>query len=791
MKKFYLALFFLFLIQNGFSQNFNGACICINPGHGGHDSNDRFIAATGFWESDGNLAKGMALKNLLISMNAVVIMTRSTNTSADDLPLSQIVEIANANNVDYFHSIHSNGYNGMSNYTLILFQGRDNSPTYQGALEMGQYVGNEIYKAHRTTNKYIRGDFDFYGTGRPYLGVFKGLNMPGTLSEGSFHDYVPESWRLRNQAYDKHEAWAIAKAFISYFNLTPINTGLIAGIIRDPEQKVNYYSIPSTHDDIKPINNIKVTLQPGNKVYQGDNFNNGFYLFDSLAPGNYKIFYQAKDYTTDSSTVIVSANKTVFSDKYLLFDTTIAPVVLSHLPSSSVDSVSPNSKIKITFNRIMNKEVTESSFSISPDVNGTFSWENGDKTLVFTPILPYEKSTKYIVNISDKAASKWNIALDSSYSFSFITGNRNRLALVDSYPKINEKKISSTVQFRLTFDAPISMSSLSGQVMLYNSSNEFIAVKNVKVFSKDDKGYIYFEPKDNLLNDSTYKIILRGGITDINNIPLLDSIQIPFTVEPPVQYSGFVLNNFENLDGWWYEGFNGADSNSVIFNSSTLYKISDKYSAKFSYNFQQNSKESIRLVTKIKKNISGESNLQFGMWIFGDKSNNILKYYFSNDSTNGVPIFADTLDWTGWKFKHAKINNSSFIGEQLFYGLVLEHNPAGTNTSSIYLDDATYTSSATLVSENINEPESFKLSQNYPNPFNPSTTIDFSLPKSGFVSLKIFNPLGEEVKTLINSYKKKGNYSIKYDAGKLSSGIYLYRLSVEGFNSTKKMILLK
>ena len=62
--------------------------------------------------------------------------------------------------------------------------------------------------------------------------------MPGTLSEGSFHDYVPESWRLRNKAYTKHEAWAIEKAFVSYFHLAQNSYGEIAGVVRDPSQNV-------------------------------------------------------------------------------------------------------------------------------------------------------------------------------------------------------------------------------------------------------------------------------------------------------------------------------------------------------------------------------------------------------------------------------------------------------------------------------------------------------------------------------------------------------------------------
>jgi len=96
-------------------------------------------------------------------------------------------------------------------------------------------------------------------------------------------------------------------------------------------------------------------------------------------------------------------------------------------------------------------------------------------------------------------------------------------------------------------------------------------------------------------------------------------------------------------------------------------------------------------------------------------------------------------------------------------------------------------------------PTSFSLEQNFPNPFNPTTTIQFSLPKSGDVTLKIYNLLGEEVKTLVDEYREAGNHSVQFNANNLSSGIYFYRLQVldpetssgQGFVETKKMLLLK
>ena len=85
----------------------------------------------------------------------------------------------------------------------------------------------------------------------------------------------------------------------------------------------------------------------------------------------------------------------------------------------------------------------------------------------------------------------------------------------------------------------------------------------------------------------------------------------------------------------------------------------------------------------------------------------------------------------------------------------------------------------------------YELTQNYPNPFNPSTQIVFSVPSDGFVELKIYNLMGEEIKNLVSGVKAKGKYSVTFDAENLSSGIYIAQLRAESFIQTIKMNLIK
>lgn len=88
-------------------------------------------------------------------------------------------------------------------------------------------------------------------------------------------------------------------------------------------------------------------------------------------------------------------------------------------------------------------------------------------------------------------------------------------------------------------------------------------------------------------------------------------------------------------------------------------------------------------------------------------------------------------------------------------------------------------------------PLEFSMSQNYPNPFNPATTIDYSVPKTGTVTIKVYDVLGKEVATLVNRQMTAGNYKVEFNANDLTSGIYFYELRAGNYNSIKKMILLK
>jgi len=88
-------------------------------------------------------------------------------------------------------------------------------------------------------------------------------------------------------------------------------------------------------------------------------------------------------------------------------------------------------------------------------------------------------------------------------------------------------------------------------------------------------------------------------------------------------------------------------------------------------------------------------------------------------------------------------------------------------------------------------PLEYALEQNYPNPFNPSTTINYSIPEDGFVKLAVYNLLGQEIATLVNSFQKADRYDVSFNASGLSSGVYVYKIEATNFSASKKLVLMK
>lgn len=175
----------------------------------------------------------------------------------------------------------------------------------------------------------------------------------------------------------------------------------------------------------------------------------------------------------------------------------------------------------------------------------------------------------------------------------------------------------------------------------------------------------------------------------------------------------------------------------------------------------------------------------------GGTNNNILTFFFDGATANltspefpapwshGVKPsesfgnFGNSQARGNWTIK---VSDGSAGVEHTFFGWGIRLN--GLSTVGIQQTTS-------------NIPERFELSQNYPNPFNPSTAINFALPKSSLVKLKVYDIVGREVATLVNEELSPGAYEYTFDGSQLTSGVYFYRIEADGFTEIKKMMLVK
>ena len=371
MKKTFL-LFFTLISLTNFAADRR---VYINPGHGSWCANCRPMATIpypnlsstgmpdtlGFYESNTNLWKGLYLRDKLQEAGGyTVFMSRTANGPAGSTStannkynrsLSEICEEVEANNIDYFISIHSNaateGTN--TNYPIILYRGTDSSEKVAGSkaranaswdcLKEINTSGFEYYTSY-TNSRNVRGDISFYNSSSSYgyLGVLK-HSAPGFLSEGYFHTYQPARHRALNPDWCCQEGLRYFRGIVDYFGTTKDDKGYIMGAVRTKEKSINHslYTYNSkTNDKYAPIHGAKIVLRNASgdviktdcyhyvkrmlknqDYYTTDNNYNGIFVFENLTPGKYTLTVHAKGYKDYTQTVTVTANTTTYPQIFL------------------------------------------------------------------------------------------------------------------------------------------------------------------------------------------------------------------------------------------------------------------------------------------------------------------------------------------------------------------------------------------------------------------------------------------------------------------------------------------
>lgn len=170
-------------------------------------------------------------------------------------------------------------------------------------------------------------------------------------------------------------------------------------------------------------------------------------------------------------------------------------------------------------------------------------------------------------------------------------------------------------------------------------------------------------------------------------------------------------------------------------------------------------------------------------WITATESNNL-----GFEIERAVSSINQNLEWTKIGFVQSS-GNSTVANSYSFIDMNLQPAQYLYRLKVVDLDGSI--SYSNIINVDVNAPANYLLSQNYPNPFNPSTTIHFEVPTRSFISIKIYDAIGNEIRTLVNEEKEAGMYEVSFNASDLTSGIYFYSLNSGNVSITKKMMLMK
>ena len=731
--------------------------IYINPGHGGYDSDDRLMyiypifvdvnnstlnekdgykREQSFWESVSNLDKGLRLDTILRDLGFQTKMSRVTNTTADDRSLSGISAEASTWKADFMLSIHSNAGNP-ANYILQLHSGITPGDEYglEGYPEkvpqaicdearaittlMGQnQYSNQVSCWSREPN--IAGDKTFarkiMGWSNGY-GVMRNLKVPGTISEGMMHDYLPETYRLMNIDYKRQESFQFAKTFYTYFCGKELPYGAIGGRIYDVYQKQlfpDYKARKGTRDEYRPILKGLVELWQNDQLLKSfvtDTLYNGVYYFWDLKPGTYTVKAKPEGYYPQEQTIEVKNNEISYAIFALSLQRQTPPVVLDYSPKVEItDSVLVSVQPTISFNWDMNEEETAKALTISPAVEGTIVFEDDAHTLRFKPASRFEPGVEYTVTLGTGAChpdATFENHLQEPFSFKFRTQNRGSVRVIQTYPVDGSENIPVDAAFIAIFDAKLANSS-NKYFKVYDATGKDISpvARNIKLngAAPEPYGSAKFELKAGTLQpNSEYKMVIGAEVSDVNGVIVNDPVTVVFRTGEEVESSLAVLNNLDTL---FFEG--DKETSVGVISVSTARNTASKYegyaSNKLTYTFSELNGEAVYVADDVTA-IQGNSESTLGMHVFGDYTFNTLYAKWAVEGDVKYTKICD-IDYAGWLYQEADmsvlpagvdyqfmgfkiVRGSSFLsekGEVSVDALRVEFEASSTDVENVVMD---------------------------------------------------------------------------------------------------------
>ena len=750
MKKFFYTLALAMVVAVFFSAIAAGDYmphVYINPGHGGHESDDRNVViypfaagdTSGYWESNSNLKKGFALNNCLRAKGYTTSMSRVTNDANSDLALSTIVALCNSSGADIFYAIHSNatGVPSRRNHILGLYRGPTGSPVVPNSDVLASTLMQRLQvnaAAVWTSNYQIAGDFTFYPDwNNAGLGVLRGNHAVSMLSEGSFHDYIPETYRLMNDNYCWMEGWNFSLGADDYFGYSFFDKGAVAGNIRDNRMpRVINDFIMFGDDNREPVCNATVILldmndTPLDTCYT-DELYNGIYAFKMLTPGNYKIRVEQEHYFPQTKEVTIEANKSKYCNFDLARVRETPPEVINYSPvwHEGDAPLKANTPVVFEFNWDMNTEATEAAFHIEPAVEGHFRWEDSNYRMVFEPNDAYDVNTLYTVTLDTTAEHGGGMRLQQPFTLQFKTTYRKYLEVIDIFPHQGDKVHYKNAIIELRTDSMLNNSYYYDKIVLTDKDGNALTYnrRNTKTGKNTDPfGFIRIPVASTMTPGEEYTLTIYKEMSDTAGIHLPETIVNKFIAvdageEKP---DATVIEGFEDASTFSMVAATSNGQEGTVLSNSTDRLFGSK-SLQIKYPCWPPFDKVVQAIATRDNALGGQyeftstaiseatiaGNEELSLHIFGDMSYvDVMIYLSSTDNSSPKstpswvydhPIFDfGKIDFHGWRYVTGKVRyltgevghlnpNKTYKIESIFIGNEPE-SPIKISSATIKLDN--------------------------------------------------------------------------------------------------------
>ena len=775
--------------------------VYINPGHGGHDSDDRNVVippfvqgdTMGFWESNSNLWKGFALKEILTKKGYKTSISRISNTTADDLPLSTIVYLSNHSGADVFYSIHSNasGYGDATfiNFPMGFYRGYTGQPVNPESARLVDALGPYIIENKSTVwsrqDYAIYGDWTFHSEwGTQGFGVLRGNNIPSMLDEGSFHDYYPEAYRLINHEYCWVEGWSFSQGADAYFGrLDMYDLGLVTGTIRDDRVERTDITRMLGADKREPVDgaHVRILDAEGNEVdsYTCDNIRNGIYLFKYLTPGIYTVEATHPKYFSQTAQVEVKANAKTYQNFDLKRVRDTPPEVIEYSPVWGAEDapVLCNTPIVLQFNWDMDTESVEEAFELEPAVEGTIKWEDANYRLIFTPDDAYDVDTDYKLTLKKTAMHGGGTPMTDDFVLNFRTQSRNHITKLAMFPEDGDKmhcKAGGFVEFRC--DSLLNSKDLFTLFHIYDKDGNDVEInkRNIRNNKKgDDYGYIRLSLLKALNPDEPYKIVVDKEVSDTAGLHLAEPLTFNFTaVDASTQAAeSNVVEEFENVNAFTLippeaEGVSAQ----LSVNSDKLF---GNKSLQVDYAFPDDAENELVVNMKELSAFSFDNTDVVGLHVMGDMSFNHLNLVFSSPNRDVVKVPLTDITFHGWRYVSVPLTSLADGDLYKFIGFTMEKNETVMGRSGAFRLD-NLVKEATVAIDDVKSKTSVRIMPN------PASDYVVATADGYIMGVELLNAAGQVL------VRNAANY---VNVGDIPAGAYFVRVYTGGSVTTHKVIV--